>query len=131
MTPARGFGFGVLFAAVVFGVALGIGGYRLWINWKTPRPMDASALITQIDGRVRLDSSQRHAIASILDRHQKAVDSAWARVRPSLHSAIDSSQMEILSVLRTDQRGKYLAWLQVAHRGVTPKSNFSVPIDSR
>ena len=107
-----------LLAAIVFGVAMGIGGDRLWLRRSMPISMDSPALINEMDRRLHLDATQRTAIAAVLRRNQTAVDSAWGLVRPGFHAIVDSSQREILDVLRPDQRGPYLSWLQAAHHGM-------------
>lgn len=73
--------------------------------------MDATVLLTQMDRRLGLSASQHDTIARILARHQAALDSAWRATRPG----IDSAQMEIVSVLSADQRGRYLEWMRIAH----------------
>ncbi|MEO8910241.1 MAG: hypothetical protein ABI408_08440 [Gemmatimonadaceae bacterium] len=123
MISARVRGTVALLAAIALGLALGATGERLWLARAARSPrgvMDSHALISEMDRRLHLDPSQRDAIRRILNRHQAAIDSAWAVVRPSVHGAIDSSQMEILDVLNPAQRAPYLAWLRVAHRGVGP-----------
>ena len=111
-----------LIAALVLGAATGVGGDRLWLMRTTPASMsmsmEPSSLVKEMDRRLDLDSAQHTAIAAILARHQKVVDSMWARLRPALHAGIDSSQREILGVLHPDQRGPYLSWLAAAHKGM-------------
>lgn len=113
-----------LIAVLVLGVAVGVGGDRLWLMRMQPASMSASmamepaSLVREMDRRLELDSAQHTAIAAILARHQRVVDSMWARIRPALHAGIDSSQREILDVLHPDQRGPYLSWLATAHKGM-------------
>jgi hypothetical protein len=110
-----------LIAALVLGAAIGVGGDRLWLMRAPPAAMsmEPASLVREMDRRLELDSAQHTAIAAILARHQRVVDSMWARLRPALHAGIDSSQREILGVLRPDQRGPYLSWLASAHKGMT------------
>lgn len=109
-----------LVAVLVLGAAIGVGGDRLWLMRMTPASMsmEPSSLVREMDRRLDLDSAQHAAIAAILARHQRVVDSMWARLRPALHAGIDSSQREILGVLRPDQRVPYLSWLAAAHKGM-------------
>jgi hypothetical protein len=102
-----------LLAVLVIGIALGVTLDRFWVMRALPAsPMNSAMLISEMDRRLHLDVAQRDTIASVLRRHQMTVDSAWARVRPSLHAVIDSSQREIIAVLRPDQRSEYLAWIR-------------------
>jgi hypothetical protein len=102
-----------LLAVLVIGIALGVTFDRFWVMRAMPAsPMNSAMLISEMDRRLHLDVAQRDTIASVLRRHQMTVDSAWARVRPSLHAVIDSSQREIIAVLRPDQRSAYLAWIR-------------------
>jgi hypothetical protein len=102
-----------LVAVLVIGIALGVTLDRFWVMRAMPAsPMNSATLISEMDRRLHLDVAQRDTIASVLRRHQMTVDSAWARVRPSLHAVIDSSQREIMAALRPDQRSAYLAWIR-------------------
>lgn len=102
-----------LVAVLVIGIALGVTLDRFWIMRAPPaNPMSSAMLIGEMDRRLHLDVAQRDTIANVLHRHQLTVDSAWARVRPSVHAVIDSSQREIIAVLRPDQRSAYLAWIR-------------------
>lgn len=102
-----------LVAVLVIGIALGVTLDRFWVMRSLPAsPMNSATLISEMDRRLHLDVAQRDTIANVLRRHQMTVDSAWARVRPSLHAVIDSSQREIIAVLRPDQRSAYLAWIR-------------------
>lgn len=102
-----------LVAVLVIGIALGATLDRFWVMRALPAsPMSSAMLIREMDRRLHLDVAQRDTIANVLRRHQMTVDSAWARVRPSVHAVIDSSQREIIAVLRPDQRAVYLAWIR-------------------
>ncbi len=102
-----------LVAVLVIGIALGVTLDRFWVMRTLPvSPMNSEMLISEMNRRLHLDVAQRDTIANVLRRHQMTVDSAWARVRPSVHAVIDSSQREIIAVLRPDQRVAYLAWIR-------------------
>ncbi|MDQ2890459.1 MAG: hypothetical protein M3R65_07865 [Gemmatimonadota bacterium] len=109
-----------LVAVLALGFAIGVTADRLWVMRSPPGPMTAAMLIDQMDRRVHLDSLQRAAITDVLRRHQTAIDSAWAKVRPSVHAVIDSSQREIIALLKPDQRSAYIDWIANAHRGMRP-----------
>lgn len=114
----------IAFAGVLaLGIALGIVADRRWL---VPAPASlavdpmtsADALIAVMRREVGLDDAQTRTVRQILARHQESVDSAWRAVRPNVHRAIGSAQMEIAMVLRPEQRARYLRWVQSAHRGM-------------
>jgi hypothetical protein len=100
-----------LLTATIVGVLAGAAGEHARLSRPASNPMDATALLSQMDGRLGLSPSQHEAIARILARHQAALDSAWRATRPG----VDSAHMEIVSVLTADQRARYLAWMRIAH----------------
>jgi hypothetical protein len=101
-----------LVVATVLGVAAGAIGEHVRMSAPTSNPMDATVLLAQMDQRLALTTTQHEAIARILAKHQAALDSAWRATRPG----VDSAQMEIVSVLDPDQRGRYMEWMRLAHR---------------
>jgi hypothetical protein len=114
----------VAFAGVfALGIALGIAADRVWL---VPKPAglatdpmtSADALVAVMRHEVHLDDAQTQTVRQILARHQQSVDSAWRAVRPNVHRAIGSAQMEIARVLRPDQRARYLRWVESAHTGM-------------
>lgn len=111
-----------LVAVLIIGATMGVTLDRFWVMRRPmPNPMSPAMLISEMDRRLHLDETQRAAIASVLQKHQTAVDSAWARLRPSVHAVIDSSQREILALLRPDQRDAYIAWIRTAHHAAQPR----------
>ena len=120
---ARARVFVALAGVLALGVALGIVVDRVWL---APAPAhlaadpmtSADALVAVMKREVGLDDAQTRTVRQILARHQESVDSAWRAVRPNVHRAIGSAQMEIAMVLRPDQRARYLRWVQSAHRGM-------------
>jgi hypothetical protein len=101
-----------LVVATVLGVVAGAVGEHMRMARPTGNPMDATVLLAQMDQRLGLSATQHEAIARVLAQHQAALDSAWRATRPG----VDSAQMEIVAVLTPDQRGRYLAWMRIAHR---------------
>lgn len=101
-----------LVLATVLGVIAGGIGEHIRMARPTANPMDANVLLAQMDKRLDLGPAQHDAIARILAKHQAALDSAWRATRPG----VDSAQMEIVSVLTPDQRGRYMQWMRLAHR---------------
>jgi hypothetical protein len=101
-----------LVVATVLGVAAGAIGEHIRMSAPPGNPMDATVLLAQMDTRLGLSTAQHEAIARILAKHQAALDAAWRATRPG----VDSAQMEIVSVLTSDQRERYLSWMRIAHR---------------
>ncbi|HSY80534.1 MAG TPA: hypothetical protein VK807_02170 [Gemmatimonadaceae bacterium] len=101
-----------LVVATILGVVAGAAGEHVRMSAPAGNPMDATVLLTQMDRRLGLSTTQHDAIARILATHQAALDSAWRATRPG----VDSAQMEIVSVLTPDQRERYLSWMRLAHR---------------
>jgi hypothetical protein len=101
-----------LVIATVLGVVAGAVGEHIRMSEPSGNPMDATVLLAQMDQRLGLTTSQHQAIARILAKHQAALDSAWRATRPG----VDSAQMEIVSVLDPNQRGRYMEWMRIAHR---------------
>lgn len=109
-----------ILAAILFGFAAGICGARL-MNSKphiSHSRKEPQALVAEMTRRLKLDSAQAADISDILIRYQGAIDSAWLLVQPSIRSALDSAQIQILDLMTEDQRNDYMAWLRVAHKGV-------------
>jgi hypothetical protein len=64
---------------------------------------------------LNLDSAQQTAIAQILARHQREVDSTWHTVQPHVRATLDSTRQEIAGVLRPDQLAKYRSMMAATH----------------
>ncbi len=108
----------VLVLALGSGIALGMAVERGRTAQGDSHAMDPVVLMRTLDRELGLDSTQRTAISGVLLRRQAAIDSAWRAVRPTVRAAIDSSQMEIVGVLRPDQVSKFLTLVQSAHSGI-------------
>jgi hypothetical protein len=78
-------------------------------------PMDPANVMKVLDRDLRLDSAQHASINAILTRHQATIDSTWRAMQPNMRAAIDSTQMEIATVLRADQQAKFIELLRIAH----------------
>jgi hypothetical protein len=84
----------------------------------TATGMDPDSAVAALDRRLTLDSTQRTVIRAALKRHQAAVDAAWRQLRPGVAAAIDSTQMEIYSVLRPEQRTAFMELMRRTHPGM-------------
>ncbi len=105
----------VLLAVLVAGIVIGRTYERRTIAQASASPMSPDNVMRVLEQQLVLDSAQRVQIRAILSRRQSAIDEAWRSVRPSVRAAVDSSQMEIVDVLRPDQRTKFLLLLHRSH----------------
>ena len=78
-------------------------------------PMDPASVMNILDRELRLDARQHDSIAAIFSRRQAAIDSAWHVLKPGIRAAMDSSEMEIVDVLRPDQVPIFLRLLATSH----------------
>jgi len=81
----------------------------------TTNPMEPHMFVDRLESDLQLDTAQRAAILAIMTRRQSTIDSAWRTLQPSVRATIDSAQMDIVRVLRPDQRTRYLQLVQAAH----------------
>ena len=72
--------------------------------------MHARAM-SEFQERLHLDAQQRNRIDSVFRAQQASVDQAWASLRPSVQSAVDSVHAHIESILTPEQRAEFRAWL--------------------
>jgi hypothetical protein len=105
----------VLIAVLAAGVVIGRTYERRTIARSAASPMNPDTVMRVLEQQLALDSGQRASIRAILSRRQSAIDEAWRSVQPSVRAAVDSSQMEIVNVLRPEQRTKFLLLLHRSH----------------
>lgn len=113
---------GALVLALTFaaGAAVGVGYDRHMSAARRVPTMDAAHMLAHMRVLLGLDSAQTAAVASILARHQHAVDSSWRAMQPGVRANIDSTVREISAVLRPDQVAKFRAAVRVMHPGMLP-----------
>jgi hypothetical protein len=105
----------VLLAVLAAGIVIGRTYERRIITRSAASPMNPDTVMRVLEQQLALDSGQRASIRAILSRRQSAIDEAWRSVQPSVRAAVDSSQMEIVDVLRPEQRTKFLLLLHRSH----------------
>jgi hypothetical protein len=105
----------VLLAVLAAGIVIGRTYERRIITRSAASPMNPDTVMRVLEQQLALDSGQRASIRAILSRRQSAIDEAWRSVQPSVRAAVDSSQMEIVNVLRPEQRTKFLLLLHRSH----------------
>lgn len=124
MTPAWVRGSMLLAAVLVVGMVIGFefGRNRPSTVARPRHAMDSATMMQTFDRDLELDSAQHARIAAVLGRRQAGIDSAWRTLQPNVRAAMDSTQMEIIGILRTDQRDRFLALLRGSH-GTNSVSN--------
>ena len=108
----------LLAAFFIAGAAVGIAIGRTRATPTSSNPMEPHAFVQRLSGELALDSAQRASITRILARRQGAIDSAWRALQPAVRATMDSAQMEIVAVLRPDQRARYAQLVRAAHGGM-------------
>ncbi|HKV52787.1 MAG TPA: hypothetical protein VJO52_16450 [Gemmatimonadaceae bacterium] len=108
----------LLAAFFIAGGAVGLAIGRTRAMPTPSNPMEPHAFVQRLSGELALDSAQRASITGILTRRQSAIDSAWRALQPTVRATMDSAQMEIVAVLRPDQRARYAQLVHAAHGGV-------------
>jgi len=106
MVPAWFKGTSLLTVTLAAGVAIGIG-YERRTAPREAVEMDAHDAMHHLTRDLHLDPGQETAIAQVLARHQREVDSTWHAVQPHVRTTLDSTEREIIAVLRPDQVVKY------------------------
>lgn len=116
MTPTWLKGTALLLCVFLVG---GVAGFVVGRMPRTPtvmtNPMEPHTFVDRLGSELRLDPAQRSAILAIMTRRQGTIDSAWRTLQPSVTATIDSVQMDIVRVLRPDQRARYSQLVQAAH----------------
>lgn len=114
MTKSRGGALLLLIGTFVLGGLLG-GTLTSWGERRShdqrrdrPRPTYVERLSQDLD----LTPDQRERIQQVLDRHQPAMDSLWAQIRPQFESERQVIRQEIITLLTAEQQAKYAAILQ-------------------
>jgi Spy/CpxP family protein refolding chaperone len=115
MIPASAKAVFILLAVLAAGIVLGGTYERRTMERASASPMNPDNVMPILERQLALDSAQRVAIKAIFSRRQSAIDEAWRSVQPSVRAAVDSSQMEIVNVLRPEQRTKFLVLLRSSH----------------
>lgn len=75
-------------------------------------------LTHRLEHQLDLDSAQSAQIAAILVRRQVVIDSLWRTLRPMVRDALDTTLIEMIAVLRDDQKVKLRGMIAELHPGV-------------
>ncbi len=114
MTKSRGGALLLLIGTFVLGGLLG-GTLTSWGERRShgqhrdrPRP----TYVERLGQDLNLTPEQREQIQEVLDRHQPAMDSLWAQMRPAFESERQAIRQEVNTLLTPEQQAKYAAILQ-------------------
>ena len=105
VTLSAGFGLGLLYA-------------RHTVEVRVLPAINLSHLMHRLEHQLDLDSAQSAQIAVILARRQVAIDSLWGTLRPTVRGALDTTLIEMIAVLREDQKAKLRGMIAEMHPGV-------------
>ncbi len=110
---------GTLLLAIMFaaGVMAGVAYERRQTSRHESVAAETHDVIHHLARQLDLDAAQQRAIAEILARRQKEVDSTWHAVEPHVRATLDSTHQEIARVLRANQLAKYQRMTAAAHSG--------------
>jgi hypothetical protein len=106
-----------LTVAVSAGFAGGVAFERQRVSRRSTSPMDPANVMRVLDQSLQLDSAQHVAIGAVFARRQIAIDSAWVALQPQMKAAVDSTQAEIVRLLRPAQATQFLELMRTTHAG--------------
>ena len=106
-------GAALLALTLAAGVILGVSYERRRAS--SHQAVGAHHLIERLHNELELDQAQTTAIAAILARRQTALDSTWHLVQPRVHATLDSTQREIVGILRPEQAMKFRRLMDSRH----------------
>lgn len=113
--PAALRGTVLLLATFGAGAAAGVVYQRQHATSREVVSMQTHDAMHQLVSELELDSAQQQAIAEILARHQKDIDSAWHTMEPHVRATMTAAHEEIARVLRPEQAEKFRKIMNVMH----------------
>lgn len=105
LTLSAGFGLGLMYS-------------RHHVQVRVLPAINLAHLTHRLQHQLGLDSAQSAAVAVILARRQVAIDSLWGDLRPQVRGALDTTLIELIAVLRDDQKVKLRGMIAEMHPGV-------------
>lgn len=108
MTRSRSGAAVLLVATFVLGGLVG-GAATTVADHRRPDPHHGRpSFIDRLSGDLDLTANQRDSIQMVMDRHQPAMDSLWALIRPQFSAERQAIRNEISALLTKDQQARYL-----------------------
>jgi len=116
----RGWIAGILLLVLTLGAGFGLGLLysRHHVEVRVLPAINLGHLMHRLDHQLELDSAQSVAIKAILARRQVVIDSIWGNLRPTVRGALDTTLIEMIAVLRDDQKRKLRGMVAELHPGV-------------
>lgn len=108
----------LLLVTLVAGFGLGIFYSRHHLQVRVLPALNLAHLTHRMQHQLELDSAQSAEVARILARRQIAIDSLWGTLRPQVRNALDTTLIELIGVLRDDQKVKLRGMIGEMHPGV-------------
>jgi hypothetical protein len=108
----------LLLVTLSAGFGLGIVYDRHHVQVRVLPAINLAHLTHRLQHQLELDSAQSAQVAVILARRQIAIDSLWGTLRPQVRGALDTTLIELIAVLRDDQKEKLRGFIAEMHPGV-------------
>lgn len=109
MTRSRSGAAALLVATFVLGGLVGGAATTVADHRGRPDPhRGRPTFIERLSGDLSLSPTQRDSIQTVLDRHQPAMDSLWALIRPQFSAERQAIRNEISALLTKTQQTRYL-----------------------
>lgn len=108
----------LLVVTLVAGFGLGLFYARRHTVVRVLPAINLSHLVHRMEHQLELDSAQSAQVATILARRQIVIDSMWGHLRPLVRGALDTTLIELIAVLRDDQKVKLRGMIAELHPGV-------------
>jgi hypothetical protein len=105
----------LLVAMFAAGVAAGVGYERRHVATHDAASVEAHDAMHRLVRDLDLDSAQQQAIAEIIARHQKDLDTTWHAMQPHVRATLESTHHEIESVLRPEQAVRFRKMFSSTH----------------
>lgn len=80
--------------------------------------IDLRHLVHRMEHQLNLDSAQSAQVAAILARRQLVVDTMWSHLRPLVRGVLDTTLIELIAILNTEQKVKLRGMIAEMHPGV-------------
>ena len=108
----------LLMLTLFAGFGLGLMYSRHHVQVRVLPALNLAHLTHRMQHQLELDSAQSAQVAAILARRQVVIDSVWGTLRPQVRGALDTTLIELIAVLRDDQKRKLRGMIAEMHPGV-------------
>jgi hypothetical protein len=111
---------GILLLVVTLSAGFGLGVFyaRRHTLVRVLPAINLAHLVHRMEHQLDLDSAQSAQVATILARRQIVIDTMWSHLRPLVRGALDTTLIELIAVLNTEQKVKLRGMIGEMHPGV-------------